>query len=180
MRTLALVLLVLLVGCAEPPDPPGWEYGMDIDLTEPHRFTVRPPMVQASLDLPEECKAGLDEALWFFRAHGVTITLEYVSPSTPALNGIHQRGVISVKHGELGYSDKGEEILGEARPTYTILGNVYSASVVLDSCDPLIAGHEIAHALGLVHSPEVGNLMHADAAFVGWELTDEQVAWVAD
>lgn len=40
--------------------------------------------------------------------------------------------------------------------------------------------HELGHALGLVHVPTKGNLMYRALVDGGFDLTEEQLDWIAD
>lgn len=123
---------------------------------------------------------AIADAAEFFRARGVTIVVHSADPlTTAALNGTAQPGVIAILPGSLAMRP-GQRAHGETRHAVTVGGDIYGAEVTLASCDVQVVAHELGHALGLVHVPARGNLMHAELGLGGWELSGEQVAWVGD
>lgn len=143
------------------------------------RFTPRPVHVQASSLLPDECLAALDDAVAFWRAQGVSMELTVVDPGTPSLNGIAVPGVVGVLPGKLATAPN--IVHGETVYYHSVGGDILAAEITLASCDARAVRHEVGHSLmGPRHEPARWNVMNGELRDVGYELTDEQRADVAD
>jgi hypothetical protein len=166
MRRFALLAALLPAAACANDDP---------DPVLAHRFATRPVAVQASVELPDACMTALDDAVAFFGAHGATLTLSVVEATAPSVNGLPVGGVIGVLPGHLSTMVHGETSLA-----LTVGGNIFAAEVVLAACEPIAVAHELGHALGLVHVWQPGDLMYPALDKGGFDLTVEQLAWIAD
>jgi hypothetical protein len=170
LAPVALALAALFTGCAA--DEPADDH--ECAGVQP-RFAVRPVRVEASSDMPDDCVEATIAAVDFWRARDVTMALSMVPPTAPSLGEQHVAGVISVKWGQLP-----DPVAGETKASRTILCDIFGAKVTLELCTPMVAIHEVAHALGLEHDPEVGNVMFKFVEGMGLDLNAAQLAWVAD
>lgn len=130
--------------------------------------------VVASDDVSPMCRAAIMASVALFRGLGRDMTLTFVDPDHPSLILEPREGEISVRAGFT--SDP--KAAGQTS-AYT-LGNglIGRAEIVLSECDPFVSAHELAHAMGLEHSPSNANLMWFSTEKRQWGLTREQIRWV--
>lgn len=171
MRLVVYIATILCVACAADGEP---------ELMS-RRFALRPIDVAISSAFSDECVSmAVLPALDFYRAHAVSLTQRIAdAQTTGALNGIAQVGVIGISPGHPSMR-LGEIAHGETEIATTIGGDISWAGVTLGSCGERVTAHELGHALGLVHLDVQGNLMHSQLPRGGWDLTMEQLRWIAD
>ena len=165
MKRAAALLPLWLAACAA--DEP--------DERLEHRFSARPVMLVASSELDPECLDGLKVAALWYRERGATLTLDVLDPLARVLNGFVVGGQVGVVPGRL---NRG--VRGQTRLALTAGGDIFGAEITLAFCDELSVTHECGHALGLVHVGDHDNLMFPSIEYDGWELDDEQLAFIED
>jgi hypothetical protein len=157
--------LVLVAACAA--DEP--------DEALEHRFSARPMMLIASSELAAECLANLEAVVLWYREHGATLTLDVLDPLAHVLNGFVVGGQVGIVPGRLNAN-----VRGQTRIALTAGGDIFGAEITLAFCDALSVAHECGHALGLVHVGRWDNLMYPAIDHGGWDLDDQQLAFIED
>lgn len=154
-----LSMISLLTGCATLPEV-HWKL---------------PTVLHVDSSLPEECIEAVADALALYEAKGVDYV--QVEMNEPTWQGFLFQPVQTITW-QQAYFDgpvAGETQWARWSKDRSALSR---AQVAVEDCRGNVARHEMGHALGLEHDSEPGNVMYWDTSGVGYDLDEDQIAWI--
>ena len=134
---------------------------------------MRPVTLLVSDELSPDCVAALADGFLFWYAHGVTYVVSggTVPESRTAVDEIAFSEIVVSSGSPMAASH------AAATHQYSRHGMMVAARIVFRAgyCEPIVAAHELGHALGLSDVNEPGNVMHWALPGIGDDVTEAQL-----